>query len=561
MARTWFAGPPTAQTVPPSKNPKGAVSKKGDPAQSNEGVLSKNQVAVNDFATAHQITPTKAIHSDSELDGSVTWATPFSSPEKELKTQPAKEAIEVIEASANLAKLIQQHSKPKDPQGATPSEEPTTSRPVETMNTFTLSSSAPRRAPIAQMVPLSPNVAVTTTPAATADPVKSTTSLFGPCPSPTNVSSPQACFPVTAPSSLRSSSILPSSPTASAKKAIPTKFTSKNPQITLTPAPATAPSAFKDAALAAHVQNRKLLSPVTQQPTGVKKRQHIRTSSPPKSALTPESVPEGKPRRGRPRTRPEVQPPHRNRQYRPPIQPSTPSPQTGVPNRSNSSQFAPSAFPLQQQQAVTFNINGDSKPSFCSEEPRLWPGRGDYVGTLLHFDSKPETIHSEPIQACTNHAAHQDPHEPPGHGVCATCHHGARRSIKATRPELFGPAWWPLCKACGDNELLHTDPKKKGCSCGKQWLCFACQTQELERRTMKNCVEAEFRRRTFIGKGMDGDVETVVIGWACECGGEIGPNATLVKCIGCQGLGVGKIDSLVAIARESALMKTALAWT
>ena len=78
---------------------------------------------------------------------------------------------------------------------------------------------------------------------------------------------------------------------------------------------------------------------------------------------------------------------------------------------------------------------------------------------------------------------------------------------------------------------------------------------------MMNSVEAEFRRRTFIGEGMDGEVKTVVLGWACECGGEIGPDATLMICIGCQGMVVGKLDPQEKVARENAMTKTALAWT
>ena len=78
---------------------------------------------------------------------------------------------------------------------------------------------------------------------------------------------------------------------------------------------------------------------------------------------------------------------------------------------------------------------------------------------------------------------------------------------------------------------------------------------------MKNEVEAEYRRRTFVGAGMDGDVETVSMGWACECGREIGPDANLLKCVGCEGLLVGKLDPGEAAAREQALTKNALAWT
>lgn len=564
MARTWFAGPPTAHMVPPSNDPKGTVSKKDDPAQSNKGVLSKNRTAVQDSAPAQQITPTKAIQSDSESDRSATWVTPFSSPQKELITQPTKEAVD---ASANLAKLVQQqqqqqqHSKLKDPRRAATSEGPSTSKPVEMMDTFAPSSSAPRRAPTAQMVPLPPNAAVTTAPAAATTQDTPTKSLYGPCTSPMSVSSPHVSFLATAPPLLSLPSIMPPSPTASLKTSIPKKSTPRTPKITLTPAPATAPSAFKDAALAAHVQNTKFLSPVKQRTKGIKKRQHIKTTSPPKSVLTPKSVPEEKHGRGRPRTRFEERPLQQNKQHRPPVQPTTPCSRTGFPNQSNLSSFAPPAFPLQQQQAVTLNISGELKPEFCSEEPRLWPGCGDYTTSLLRFDSKLETTHSEPIQACTNHAAHRDPHKPHSHGVCKTCRSNAIRHIKATRLELLGAAWWPLCKACGDNEMQHTNPSKKGCSCGRAWLCFPCLTLELEMRNMKDSVEAEFRRRTFIGEGMDGDVKTVVMGWACQCGREIGPNATLMKCVGCQGMLFGRPDPQKESAREKASMKTALAWT
>ena len=78
---------------------------------------------------------------------------------------------------------------------------------------------------------------------------------------------------------------------------------------------------------------------------------------------------------------------------------------------------------------------------------------------------------------------------------------------------------------------------------------------------MKDNVEAAFRRRTLVGKGMVGDVKTVVTGWACECGKEVEPSTTLMKCIGCEGVDIGKIDSRGKIAREIALAKTTLAWT
>lgn len=79
---------------------------------------------------------------------------------------------------------------------------------------------------------------------------------------------------------------------------------------------------------------------------------------------------------------------------------------------------------------------------------------------------------------------------------------------------------------------------------------------------MKNEVEAEYRRRTIVELGMDGKAETVaMMGWACECGREIGPDATLLKCVGCQGMLVGKLDPGEAAAREQALTKNALAWT
>ncbi|CAD6571740.1 MAG: hypothetical protein ASARMPREDX12_004674 [Alectoria sarmentosa] len=362
MARTCSANPPIAQMV---GNPKGAVSKMGNPDQSKESVLWKNRIAVNDFVVpVNQTTPTKVIDSASLSDRLETWATPFSSPQKQLDTQPKKEAID---ASAHLAKLIQQHSKTKDPQMATTSKEPTTPKLVEMMHTFEPSSSAPRRAPTAQMVPLPPNTAVTTAPAGPVTTETSKSSLFGPRPSSMTLSNSKAFFPATASPSLLVAPIIPSSSTAALKKSAIEKCSPKKPKITMTPAPAIAPSA-------SHVQNTKLLSRAKNHTNGVKKRQRIRTSSPPKSASALESVSEEKRGRGRPRTRPEEQPLQQNRQHRSPIQPSLPFPRTCFSNQSNSSLFAPSGFPLQQAQAVTFNINGDSQPIFCSEEPRLWPG-------------------------------------------------------------------------------------------------------------------------------------------------------------------------------------------
>ncbi len=85
--------------------------------------------------------------------------------------------------------------------------------------------------------------------------------------------------------------------------------------------------------------------------------------------------------------------------------------------------------------------------------------------------------------------------------------------------------------------------------------------EEVERRSMKNSVEAEFRRRLIIGEEKDGHVETVVISWSCECGEEIEPDATLMRCIGCQGMTVGKLDPQEVVARENALAKTAFTWT
>lgn len=79
---------------------------------------------------------------------------------------------------------------------------------------------------------------------------------------------------------------------------------------------------------------------------------------------------------------------------------------------------------------------------------------------------------------------------------------------------------------------------------------------------MKNRVEAEFRRRTFVGKGMmDGDVSTIKLGFACECGRDVEPDSKLMKCVGCQGISAKKYDPRIAIAQETAFAKAALAWT
>ena len=78
---------------------------------------------------------------------------------------------------------------------------------------------------------------------------------------------------------------------------------------------------------------------------------------------------------------------------------------------------------------------------------------------------------------------------------------------------------------------------------------------------MKNDVEAEFRKRTLVGVGMDRGVKIVTMGWACQCGRDIGPDATLRKCYGCQGMRVGEVERQEVAAREETLRKTALAWT
>ena len=563
MARTWFAGSATAPMDPPSRA--AVPNTSHDPASSNQSVSYKNQIAVHESATAHSITPTtKATHFDSISDIPVAWTTPFTSPQKEPSTQPAKKPFD---GSAILTKLIEQHSKPKESPTAASfkSKDPRLSEPAAMMDALAPSPSAPHRAPIAQMVPLPSNAAVTTTPAAAITiPDASTTFPLGPSPSTMGASNSQAFFPVAAPTLLPPSSllILPSQPTATPKKRPQqTSTPKKTPKITITSAPATAPSAFKDAVLASHVQNTKFLSPPTKQQTnGIKKRQYIKKNRlPPKSSSTADSVPGEKRGPGRPRTsRIEEQPPQQKRQHRPSLEP---------PTQSTSRLSTVSTLPIQQEQTPIPRSKTNSTPTLCSEEPRLWPGRGDYVASLLRFNVKPETIHSEPIQACANRAAHhhQDPQEnhPHGHGVCTACRHCAYRHIKATRSDLLlGSAWWPLCKTCGDREMLRIEPSRKGCSCYSAWLCFSCLVEVVERRGAVNGAEAENRRRTLIGKRMmDGDDRTVTTGWACECGEEVGPGPTLMKCIGCQGMRVGKVDPQETTAREERLRNTALAWT
>ena len=106
----------------------------------------------------------------------------------------------------------------------------------------------------------------------------------------------------------------------------------------------------------------------------------------------------------------------------------------------------------------------------------------------------------------------------------------------------------------------------------------------VEKLNARNGVEAQIRRRILVGQGTaetissvsiesqfirssaehEGTVEdvgTVMTGWACECGREIGPDAALMKCLGCQGILIGKLDPREAAAREKCFRKTALAWT
>ena len=580
MARTWFAGHPNAHTVPPSKDPNGAASKEVDPAGSDERASSQSMITVQDFASTQQRIPTKARHSDSESDTSVAWVTPFSSPRKELNSQKRAEACG---APATQARLIRQHSKPKDPRTPATSEVSSISKPVETMGILAPSTLTQRRAPVAQMVPLPPGAAgaaVTTTPAvATTTPETLTKSLFGQFSTPVSTSDPAVSFPAAAPASFSLPSIMPSTRAASSKKPIPKettpkehtpkkiilkKATPRNPKIALTPAPATAPTAFKDAASAAHVQNTKLQAPAKRHSNGV------RTSSPLQSVSTPEPVAQEERGRDISPTRFEEQclseerslePPQ---QRRPPVHPRTPSPRTSDSYQtiSSASSSAPSLSPLQPgEQYVTFDLNGNVVPKFCSEEPRLWPAKAtsDYVRRLQHFNSMPQTAHSEPIQACANHDAHTDKRH--GHGVCSTCRTNAFRWIQATTPEVWLSAWWPLCKVCGNDEMQRTDPGMRGCSCARTWLCFACQMQKLEMRGVKNSVEADFRRRIFPADGKDGEVETVSFDFACQCGRAVESDATVLTCVGCGGVRFGQLNRQGILDHERVLRRNALAWT
>ena len=84
-----------------------------------------------------------------------------------------------------------------------------------------------------------------------------------------------------------------------------------------------------------------------------------------------------------------------------------------------------------------------------------------------------------------------------------------------------------------------------------------------ERRELRNSVEAEVRRRTLIGETiMDGEDETAFTGWACECGEEIlWPDATFMKCVGCDGIRFGRLDPRETFIQEELMRKTALGCT
>lgn len=573
MARTWFPGHPTAPNAPPSR---GAVSKARNPAPSNEDELSKNKVAVRDSATPHPITPTKATRSDTEPYGPEISTTPSSSRQKEPDTQPTKGASDhPLGLPIVVQKLDQQLSKEREQRRAATqmSNESVAFKPATAMDGHVPSPSAPRRAPTAQMVGLPPSAAVTAAPAAITSPAASTEFPHGPCQSASamGASNTQACNHVTAPGSLPVSlnSSSPSSAIASSEKCLPKKSTPKAPKITLTPAPATAPNAFRDTAFVPGVQNTKLLSPVKQQTNGIQKRKYTKRSKPDLPS-TPDSVPEEKRGPGRPRTtstRVEEQSLEQKTQHRPPVQPATSlNNGTAVPNQpSSSSPAGPSALPTQQQQPATLRSNHVSNPLLCSEDPRLWPGRGDYVSSLQNFDSTPSAIHSEPVRACSNRAAHQDPAQGAhGHGVCTTCRNGAYRHLEGTRREKLGSAWWPLCNTCSSQasqaSKSHTEPQRNGCSCATRWLCCSCLTEEVETRHARNTVEAE-SRRNLVGRGMDKDASTVITGWLCECGKAIGPGPRVMKCVGCQGTRIGAVNPKEEAAREKAFRKMAFKCT
>ena len=529
---------------------------KGDPAPSSQVALSGNQSAVDDCVTMQKITPTNANRLDSESNVPVNWVTPFSSPQDILKSQPMKQAIDV---SAALAKLPPQHLKLKDTQPGT------TSKPVGLM-TFATSSSTAQRAPTAQMVSLPSKAVVATTAAATAS--LETLTMFPVHPQSNPHSNPysnpyaRALFTPASPTKISLSPIVPSSsPTNSSRQSASKRTPApKTPQIMLTPAPATAPSAckyaFKGPALAIPVRNTKLLNPLMPQTNGVKKRPYTKKSSPLRSALTPDPILNEKEKRirGRPRIRFEEQSVPKNGQQWLLSEPCTPVARISTPNDSSQS-----LLPSRQEQVVALQVNSGLHPLPCSEVPRLWPGRGDYVTSLLRYPSKPETVHCEPVQTCANRAAHQDAHNPYDHGVCTTCRRSALRHIYTTRSDLHIMSWWPLCKACGIREMMHLEPRRSGCSCPERWLCFSCLVDDLERQCAQTVVEAE-HRRGIIGKAMNGGVMTVMTGFVCDCGKEVDSDATLMKCVLCQGLRAGSLDPRAATAREKFLRKTALAW-
>ncbi|MCJ1452772.1 hypothetical protein MMC28_003115 [Mycoblastus sanguinarius] len=194
------------------------------------------------------------------------------------------------------------------------------------------------------------------------------------------------------------------------------------------------------------------------------------------------------------------------------------SPRPQLTNPCSSTLSSPTLSHLQQKQAVTINLDGDLVPKYCSEEPRLFNGNS-LVESLLTLDDTPKLPHSEPIRPCANRAAHQDPDQPYGYGVCSTCRTHAHRHIIDTTPELMGVNWWPLCCACGEEALADARSGtmgtnvKMGCSCGREWLCSMCRIQEMEIVKTKSEVEAQFRWG-IVGVGVvDGTEKIVLPGW------------------------------------------------
>lgn len=184
-----------------------------------------------------------------------------------------------------------------------------------------------------------------------------------------------------------------------------------------------------------------------------------------------------------------------------------------------------------------------------------------------------EIPHSSNVYLCENAAAHQGAQNGRAYSVCIGCMSRAIEHIQATENDLYGDTKWPLCKECGDFAFQDYGSIKKreyqGCFCLRKALCFDCRLEERKRTKDKSKLKAEAMRVPAgmvdeSGVAVQGNVimeaSFLALKWVCECGRDIEPDASVMKCAGCGGLEDGAWDANTATKKAAEFGTRAHPW-